>query len=298
MKKRDWLFGRGCLLLTTLIWGTSFVVLKDALDTLPVLLILAVRFTGAAALLALAGLRQLRALDRPGLAGGAVMGVMLFLAYVLQTWGLAYTEPGVNAFLSAAYCVLVPFLSWLLLHRRPDRWNAAAAVLCVAGMALVCLKADLSIGLGEGLSAASGLFFALHILITDRTVQGRSPLALTTVQFAVCAVLGWVCVLCTGALPRQAVPSDVWLRVAYLCVACTTLTYLLQVTGQKHTPPGAAAVLLTLEAVFGTAFSILVYGERPSVRMCVGFALIFVSVLVSETKLRFLRRRRDEPETE
>ena len=291
MKRSDnWILGRGCLLLTTLIWGTSFVVLKDALDTLPVLLILAVRFSGAAVLLALAGWKQLRALDRQGLTGGVAMGVMLYLAYVLQTWGLAHTEPGVNAFLSTAYCVLVPFFSWALLRRRPDRWNVAAAVLCAAGMALICLKADLTVGLGEGLSAASGVFFALHILVTDRTVRGRSPLALTAVQFSVCAVLGWLCVACTGALPRQAVPAATWVRVAYLSVACTGVTYLLQVTGQKHTPPGAAAVLLTLEAVFGTAFSIVLYGERPSLRMCVGFVLIFVSVLVSETKLRFLRR--------
>lgn len=289
-KPNNWILGRGCLLMTTLIWGTSFVVLKDALDTLPVLLILAVRFSGAAVLLALVGRRQLRALDRQGLIGGLVMGVMLYLAYVLQTEGLAYTEPGTNAFLSTAYCVLVPFFSWALMHRRPDRWNVAAAVLCAAGMALICLKDNLTIGLGEGLSAASGVFFALHILVTDRTVRGRSALALTVVQFSVCAVLGWVCVLCTGAMPQPgAVPADAWARVAYLSVACTAATYLLQLTGQKHTPPGAAAVLLTLEAVFGTAFSIAIYGERPSLRMCVGFVLIFVSVLVSETKLRFLR---------
>ena len=294
-KGKTWLLGRGCLLATTLIWGTSFVVLKNTLDFLPTLYILALRFTGAAVVLALISLPQFKQLDRATVGGGVLMGICLFLAYTLQTYGLVYTTPGVNAFLTAAYCVFVPFLYWLFYHRRPDGWNIAAAVVCIAGMALVCLQSGLSVGRGEALTICCGVFYALHIIVTARFVEGRSPALLTMLQFATVAVLSWVGVLITGSVPSGAVPSSAWGGVAYLCLMCTAACFLLQTVGQKHTPASAAAVILTLESVFGTILSILLYHERPDARMYAGFALIFIAVFVSETKLSFLRPRGKRP---
>ena len=106
--------GRLCLIGCTFLWGTSFVVLKNALDSMPTLWILAIRFLGAALLMLLFGVKQLSKLDRGYWKGGAVMGVFLAVAYIIQTYGLVYTTPGKNAFLTATYCVLVPFLMWLI----------------------------------------------------------------------------------------------------------------------------------------------------------------------------------------
>ena len=101
-RKKD-ILGRGALVLTTLIWGTSFIIMKDTLDTVPTLWLLAFRFTGAAVLMALFGARQLKTLDLGYLKGGVVMGVCLCVAYIVQTYGLVYTTPGKNAFLTATY---------------------------------------------------------------------------------------------------------------------------------------------------------------------------------------------------
>ena len=106
--------GRLCLIGCTFLWGTSFVVLKSALDTMPTLWILAIRFLGAALLMTLFGFRKLKKLDQSYWKGGAVMGVFLTAAYIIQTYGLVYTTPGKNAFLTATYCVLVPFLWWVM----------------------------------------------------------------------------------------------------------------------------------------------------------------------------------------
>ena len=265
--------GRFALIVTTLLWGSSFTIMKDALATVPALWLLAIRFSGAAMLMALIGIRSLRRLDRGYLTGGACMGVCLYLAYTLQTYGLVHTTPGKNAFLAATYCVFVPFFWWLIHKRRPDRYNLAAVLLC-----------------GEGLTILSGVFYALHIIATASAARGRSPVLLSFVQFAVAAVLSWVTAPFAAPAPEE-IPADVWLRLGYLCVMCTGLCFLLQTFGQKYTPPTTAALLLTLESVFGTLFSVAFYHEHLEPRVIVGFALILVAILLSETKLKFLRRR-------
>ncbi len=105
------------LVAATLIWGSSFLVMKQAVDTLPVFTLLALRFTVAAALLGVVFWKKWRLLTKKVLAQGAVIGTLIFLAYVLQTYGLSGlgawegTTPGKNAFLTAVYCVLVPFFA-------------------------------------------------------------------------------------------------------------------------------------------------------------------------------------------
>lgn len=282
--------GRLALIATTLLWGSSFTIMKDALATVPALWLLATRFSGAAMLMVLIGIRSLRRLDRGYLAGGACMGVCLYLAYTVQTFGLVYTTPGRNAFLAATYCVFVPFFWWLVSKRRPDRYHFLAALFCLSGMGLVSLQSDLRIGLGEGLTILSGVFYALHIIATASAAEGRSPVLLSLVQFAVAAALSWVTAPFSAPAPEE-ISADVWLRLGYLCVMCTGLCFLLQTFGQKYTPPATAALLLTLESVFGTLFSVVFYHEHLEPRVIAGFVLILAAIVISETKLKFLRRR-------
>ncbi len=285
------LLGRAALLLTSLIWGSSFFILKNTLESVSTLYVLAIRFSGAAVLLCLFGLRELKKLDRNYLRGGAIMGVCLFAAYVLQTYGLTLTTPGKNAFLTATYCVIAPLLAWLLLRRKPSAYNILAAVVCIVGIGFVSLNDDFSVNLGDGLTICCGLFYALHILATDRYAEGRSALLLTMLQFAVAGVLAWLGALLTEPLPKQ-VPADAALSIVYLCVMCSALCNFLQTYGQKYTSASGTAILMTLESVFGAAFSALFYHERFSLKLLFGFALIFLAVLISETKLSFLRREK------
>lgn len=275
------------LLGAALIWGTSFVILKNTLDSMPTFFVLALRFTGAAILMALLGIRELKKLDRGTLIGGICMGAALFLAYVFQTFGLFYTTPGKNAFLTAIYCVIVPFLYWALTHRKPDRYNIVAALLCIVGVGLVSLQSDLSVNIGDVLTVIGGFFFAVHIIVTDKYAQDKSVLLLTMMQFATAAVLCWGGVVFTGGIP-ETISGDSLISIAYLCIMCTMVCFLLQTFGQKHTHPSTVAILLTLESVFGTIISAIFYGETLSFQLLCGFALIFTAVILSETKLSFL----------
>ena len=133
------LLAKPMLFAAALIWGTSFFIMKNALDVMPVFFLLAVRFTAGAVLLALVCWKKWKDFTPDYLWRGAVIGGFLFLAYSVQTFGLALTTPSKNAFLTAVYCVIVPFLTWAVVKTRPDRYNIAAALLCVTGVGLVSL---------------------------------------------------------------------------------------------------------------------------------------------------------------
>lgn len=282
--------GRLSLLGATLIWGSSFIILKSTLDSVPTLWVLAFRFSGAALLMALIGAKELKKLDSAYLVRGLGLGAALFAAYTLQTFGLEYTTPGKNAFLTATYCVIVPFMWWFFTKKRPDRYNIAAALICICGMALVSLDGSLSLGLGDGLTICCGFFYALHIILTAKAVEGSSPVLLSMVQFAVAGLLCWIAAPFVSAFPQN-VPSSAWWSIAYLCFMCTGICFLLQTIGQKHTSPQTASIILTLESVFGTLLSIIFYHEQLSLKTAMGFVLIFAAVLISETKLSFLKAR-------
>ena len=280
------------LFAAAIIWGTSFFIMKNTLDVMPVLSLLAVRFTAGAALMALVCLPRWRKFTADYLWRGAIIGAFLFLAYAIQTYGLARTTPSKNAFLTAVYCVLVPFLYWLVMGHKPDRYNVVAALLCVTGVGLVSLNGDLSVNVGDMLTLVAAGFYAMHIIAVEKTAQGRDIYLLTTFQFAFTALYAWVGSLLWEEFPVQAMADPaVVLPLAYLCVMATTVALLFQNVGQIWSDPASASVILSLESVFGVLFSVVCYGDRVTVPMGLGFAAIFVAVVCSETKFSFLRRK-------
>lgn len=291
MMENKKLIGRGSLVLTTMIWGTSFVILKSALDDITPLWVLSIRFSGAAFIMLLAAIPRLKNIDREYLKGGFLMGALLAAAYTVQTYGLANTTPGKNAFLTATYCIMVPFLNKFLRSKKLTKYNVSASVICMIGIGFVCLNKDLSVNIGDVLTICCGLFYGLHIIATDTYARYRDPLLLTLLQFAVAAVLCLVLAALFEPVPKD-IPADSWLGIAYLTVMCTGVCFFLQTVGQKYTPPAAAAVIMTLESVFGTALSIILGQEDVTFSVILGFCLIFVSILISETKLSFLHKNK------
>ena len=322
MRNEQW--GRLALLAAAMIWGSSFFVLKDALGDMPVFLLLAIRFTAGFGLLAAIFRRRLRAVKREAVLHGAICGVLLFTAYAFQTFGLRETTPGKNAFLTTVYCVLVPFISWIgaplnsalsrfFAHTRsarcligpppacsrhwrrrrdtaPSLWNWLAAVMCVIGIGLVSLNESLTMNRGDALTLVCGVFYALHVLAVGRYTRAEDAAALTAVQFGAAAVCNAVMSLLTEQMPDH-IPSGALMELCYLAIFPTTVAMLLQSVGQSVTPAAPAAILLSLESVFGVLFSVLFAGETVTPRLLCGFALIFIAVIASETHFSFLRRK-------
>lgn len=287
-------FASPIIVLATIIWGSSFVVMKSSVDVLPTFWLLAIRFSFSALVLAVVFWKRWKVVDKQYLIGGTVMGFCLFVAYAFQTFGLARTTPGKNAFLTAVYCVIVPFLYWIVARRRPDKFNVIAAVLCIVGIGLVSITGEdaAAFNLGDILTLIGGFFFAAHIIAVDKYAEGRDIFILTALQFASFAVFSWLGVLITRPpLAEGVFNGELIFGLAYLVIFASCGALLFQNIGQKYTAPATAAVLLSLEAPFGVFFSILWADEKPTALMFLGFALIFVAVVCSETKFSFLRKK-------
>ena len=274
-----------------LIWGTSFFIMKNALDVMPVYYLLAIRFTAGAVLLSLVCWKKWKDFTADYLWRGAIIGGCLFLAYAVQTFGLSYTTPSKNAFLTAVYCVIVPFLYWAVMKQRPDRYNIAAALLCVTGVGLVSLNGDLSVNIGDVLTLICAFFYAAHIVAVAKVSPGKDIYLLTIFQFGFAAVYSWCFGILNETFPVEAITDPaVFLPLAYLCIMATTVALLFQNVGQIWSDPASASVILSLESVFGVICSVIFYGDQVTVPMAIGFVLIFVAVLCSETKFSFLRK--------
>ena len=288
------------LLFATIIWGLSFVVAKDSVEVVPPSLLIGVRFLFAGALLGLVFHKRMRAnFNGDMVVRGAVLGTLLFLAYWFQTVGLANTTPGKNAFLTAVYVVIVPFGWWLVARRRPGIHNVVAAVLCIIGIGLVSLDSELSMGFGDMMTVVSAFWFAVHIIFVAKFSGGRDMVVLTVYQFLAMSVWGIIVGLATEPIPAlSTITSDFIWEMVYLVVFASCAALLFQNVAQAHVPPSQASLLLSLEAVFGVLFSVLFYGEQISIRLIVGFILVFVAIVVSEVfpeKSKTLQEKRVVP---
>ena len=282
------------------IWGTSFVIMKDVSDCLPPSLLLAIRFTIACILLALISVKRLKKLDKSYILPGILIGTMLFSAYLVQTYGLIGTTPGKNAFLTASYCIITPFLFWFVSKKRPDRYHIISAVVCLSGILLISVDFGseklLSVATGDVLTLVCGFFYAAHIVAIATTANDKDPMLITILQFGVAAILSWGSYGILDAFdlaPLSLEGADfgsLVIQLLYLACACTAATLFLQNFGQKYAHPTGAAVILTFEAVFGALFSLLLGREEgfSFVRAC-GFVLVFLAVVISETKLSFMK---------
>jgi drug/metabolite transporter (DMT)-like permease len=292
LKKKQGLSVVG-LTLTPIIWGFAFVVVKGSLDKIPPFYMLAFRFTIAAAALALIFIRRLIKSDRSTVIHGIILGVMLFVSYAFQTVGCQYTTAGKNAFLTAIYVIIVPFLHWIINGQRPDAYINTAAVMAIIGIGLISLGNGIGqINIGDLLTIVCGFSYALHMVFIDRYTEQNDPVPLTVIQLAVSAVLSWICApILDGGFPRSAFEGDIIAGMLYLGLMSTMLAFLLQNVCQKYTSPSTAALLLSTESVFGMLFSVIFTDEQLSSKVAVGCVMLFSAIIIAQTKLSFLHKK-------
>jgi drug/metabolite transporter (DMT)-like permease len=274
----------------SLIWGSSFLVVKNSVDTITPHVLLLIRFSVGGLLLCLIFFHRLRELNCDYFIKGSLLGLLLFLGYSLQTIGITDTTPGKNAFLSAIYCVLVPFIYWAVDRKKPDSYNFLAALVGITGIGFVSLNGDLKIRMGDAFTLAGGIFYAAHMVALAKLSRDKDPVLLTIMQFGYGSVFSLIIALLFEEAPAK-LTTDTILGLAFLAVFATAGAILLQNIGQKYTSPTSASIILSLESVFGVLFSVLFYHEEITLRIFIGFVLIFVAVIISETKLSFLKRK-------
>ena len=269
------------LLLVTLVWGGTFVMVQDAVESYPVFSFLSLRFGLATLALLPFGLRRLRSLGWRGLGSGVLLGLFLFSGYGFQTYALRYTTSSKVGLITGLSVVLVPLFSALLLRRRPKISALMGVALAAVGLVLLTFEGRLSLQTGDALAAACALSFALHIISVAAFSPKADPLALTIVQVLTVSIISLAASLLTEGRPTMP-GGQAWFAAAFTGVLATAVAFLVQTAMQRFTTPTHTALIFTAEPVFAAIFGLLLANEVLLPLGIVGGVLIVLGMLLSE----------------
>ncbi len=281
--------GDGALVVAAVCFGSTFLIVQDAVRLVEPIPFLAVRFLIGAA--ALAPLAHRRPRSTGELRDGVLAGMALLVGYVLQTVGLQYTGSATSAFITYLLVVFVPLLAFVILRRRPHPVTLVGIAVAVAGLVLLTDpggSGDASgFGWGEVLTLGCAVAFAAHVVILGATAHRHDPIRLAAVQVA---FVGAACALPGFWLGGYGFPRPALAAAVATALIATALAFVLQVTGQRTVPPARAALLLLLEPVFAAVVA-TVQGDPLTPSQITGAALILVAVTISEVLPPLLDRR-------
>ena len=289
-EKKKNILGQLLLLAATILWGSSFSILKDTIDSVPNSFVLGVRFITAGLIFVLIFPKKLK-MKKSTFFHGVIIGLCTAAAYIVQTFGLKYTTASKNAFLTAVYVVVVPFLTWLFYKKRPNVYNLIAAALSAIGMLVICFGDGSGLQIGDLLSFGCSFFYALQIIFLQKFNKEDDTTRLVMIYLLTVGVVNMIISAITE-LPYTELVIDgkAWLAICYLAVACTCLAQFFQAQGQRFVSSDQAALILSLESVFGTLFAVVLWGEALTWNLIVGFVAIFIAIIISETKLSFITK--------
>ena len=271
------------LLAITASWGSTFFLIKDLLDRVPVLDFLAVRFLIATLVLLVIFPRAVGRLSRAKIGQAVVLGGIYGSAQILQTTGLAHTPASVSGFITGMYVVLTPLFAAPLLRQAIGRLSWLAVAVAVVGLAVLTLH-GVTFGYGEALTLASAALYALHIVGLGAWSTARDAVGMSIVQLGVIAVLCTVVSAPNGiVLPTT---SGDWLSIVYMAVVAGALAMAGQTWAQAHLAPTPAAIIMSMEPVFAAFFAVLLGGESLTGRMLLGGGLVLLAMLIVEISPR------------
>ncbi len=272
------------LLFVSVIWGLGFVGTDIALQSATTLQINAMRFLIATVLLSIVFFKQLKKINKDILIKGSILGALLFVAFYLQTEGLKFTTPSKNAFLTTTNIVFVPFISFVLLKTKIDKFSILGACLSFVGISLLTISDSLTdFNYGDLLSLLCAIMFALQIIYTGMFAKStEEPILLAIVQLGATALLSTVAYFIFDGAPIANITRQSYMGILYLGAFSTALGFLMQTYFQVLTTETRAAILLSFESVFGSVASVLILGELITQKMFIGATIMFIAVLVSQ----------------
>ena len=292
------------LLLVTIIWGSTFVLVQNAIDFLEPFSFNSIRFLAAAILLIFCLLifkkEQLKQLDVKLLLSGVFIGFWLFLGYATQTIGLLYTTSSKAGFITGLNVVLVPLFSMMLLKQFPSK-NAVFGVLTATiGLFLLTMTDVTSMNIGDGFVFICAVSFALQIIYTGKFSNKYPTLLLTVIQISTVAVLSIISSFIfedwrKSFNPDILLTKDVLIALVITSIFATALAFLIQTNFQKYTSATRVALIFAMEPVFAAITGYYWADERLSYSALVGCFLIFAGMIFAEmptNKIPLLRKNK------
>jgi drug/metabolite transporter (DMT)-like permease len=276
---RTSLLATAALLAMTACWGSTFFLIHDLLDRMPVVDFLAVRFTIAAVAMLVLAPRAVGRLSPDKRRHAVVLGVLYGLAQILQTAGLAHTPASVSGFITGMYVVCTPLFAAAILKTRIGALTWGAVLLALAGLGVLTLE-GFSVGYGEALTLVAAMLYALHIVGLGAWSRPADAIGMTILQVIVIAVICTIAAVPGGiAVPER---TGDWVSVVYMALFAGAAALLGQTWAQAHLPPTRAAIIMSMEPVFAAFFAVLFGEDALTSRMALGGAMVLTAMLVVE----------------
>jgi drug/metabolite transporter (DMT)-like permease len=269
----------------TVIWGTTFVIVKDLLTALSVPLLLTLRFSVAGLLLA--GARP----KATSLRAGLILSVLVLVGYATQTIGLQFTSASNSAFITGFSVILTPVIGAWFFRKRLGPRVYLACLIALIGLALMTLSDLERINIGDIWTFVTAISYALYILYLGQVAHRHSALGLSALQIWLVALVGWLWLIPTIGELRSVTPAML-AQIIYLAAFPTVLTSFLQAKAQRVVPAHLAALIFVLEPVFAAVFAYLLLGERLGAAELTGAALVLVAMTMSQWRMSKSRRAR------
>jgi drug/metabolite transporter (DMT)-like permease len=292
MEKKS-LKGNVILLTTAIIWGLAFVAQRVGGELMGAFAFNSIRFTlGGVSLLPLLIIFHRKGSKQPlyesvkeVLPNGIFAGSVLFIAASLQQVGIIYTTVGNTAFITGLYIILVPLFGIFLKHKI-TRQTWISGLIAVIGLYFLTIKQGFSVNSGDYFQLAGAFFWAIHILSIDYFVKKYDAIKIATIQFFTCAALSGIVSIVFEETTLQMIYDARW-PIFYGGIMSVGVAYTLQVVGQKYAKPSHAAIILSLETVFGALGAAILLGEILSVQGYFGAVLMFAGMILSQVKFKF-----------
>ena len=293
--KNQKLKGNLLLLLTSVIWGISFIAQSKGVEEISPLAFNGIRcILGGLVLLPVIAIidgskkkngKNVLKVDKTLIIGGIICGLFLCIATTLQTAGMIYTSPGKSGFITAMYMVIVPIIG-LFLGKRPNPVIAISVVIAVIGLYMMCIDSELSINKGDVLTLICAFVFSGHILAIDYFSPKVDGVKLACMQFFVSGIINVILMLLTEK-PQLMPIFNCWAAIGYSGIMSCGVAYTLQIVGQKYTDPTSASILMSLESVFATLTTVILVacgwnltGGALDAREIIGCVLMFTAIIL------------------
>lgn len=289
-------FGEGALIFNTIIWGGTFVIVKNSLADISSMLFVGIRFLIASLILLPFAIKELKKLDGKSIGMGLLVGIFLFLGFSTQTVGLNYTTATKSGFITGSLVMFTPLLQLIIERRKPALGALFGSLLVLMGLVFLSVK-DTSIlnlfyelgsnfNFGDVMTLLCAIFFAMQIVFLDKVSRRINFKALTFLQLSATSSLAIILAIALSALgiePMKAEFTGSLLGgLAYTAILATFVTMTIQTRFQKEVTPTKAGIIYSFEPLFAALFAYFALSEGFTLFSFIGCALIFSGLLASE----------------
>jgi len=268
------------LVITTVLWGTSFILTKNITENVPIFLYMGLRF--AIAFLGFSPLLlHLKYLNKRIILMSLVTGMIYFFGYAFQTYGLQTTTAGKAGFVTGLSAIIVPFILWFGFKKPLNRRVWIALPFSVLGMTFLLLEGESGISIGDLIVLVSAFFWALFIVYNDKYVPNVEIFSYSMIQMAVISISSFISSLLLGeSYTSLSLSPSFWWVMVYMGIGVMTLTIFFQNWSQRYQGPTKTAIIFTLEPVFAALFGFIIGNEILSLSGWLGCGLIFIAIII------------------